>query len=41
MPMMYDETKREFNIYSEDFGLIGTQEITLNAYLTDYPSNSA
>ena len=36
--MSYDQQTRTFSIYSEDASLVGTQDYTLSAFLTDQPS---
>ena len=36
-PMAYDSATRTFDIYSEDFDLLGTRTIKVAAYLTSYP----
>ena len=35
-PMTYDEGTNTFTIYSEDYSLLGLQDITVEAHLTDY-----
>ena len=37
LAMAYDTATQIFDIYSEDFGLLGTRTITVMAYLTTYP----
>ena len=37
-PMKYDGETRTFTIYSDDMDLLGLKELTLSAYLTDYPT---
>ena len=39
-PMAYDTATRTFNVYSEDFGLLGTKSITVTAQLTTYKSTA-
>ena len=36
--MKYESGTRKFTIYSEDIADLGTHQITVSAYLTDYPS---
>ena len=36
-PVRYDSSKQIFNIYSEDRDLIGMQDYSCQAKLTDYP----
>ena len=37
-PVALDVPSLKFKVYSTDFSLVGTQTITLRAYLRDYPS---
>lgn len=37
-PMGYDTSTRFFDIFTTDTNLAGSQDITLEAYLTDYSS---
>ena len=36
LPILYDSDLNTFEIYSEDYSLIGLRDITVEAYLTDY-----
>ena len=38
-PMKYDSLAREFEIYTEDFSLVGMQSLTVRAFLIDYPDD--
>ena len=38
--MSYSESRQEFDLYSENFSLIGTQTLTLRSSLENYPSVS-
>ena len=39
-PMAYDTATRTFDIYSEDFALLGDRTFTVAAYLTEYPTST-
>lgn len=35
-PISYDQQTRQFEIYSEDYSLIGTKSIMIEAFLQEY-----
>ena len=37
-PMSYDPASHSFAFYSEDYNLIGSQEFTIQAFLTNFPT---
>ena len=36
-PVGYDPTNLQFTVYSEDFNLLGLRDLTVQAYLVEYP----
>ena len=39
LPVRYNGDTRTFEVYSEDYSLIGTNEVTVRPYLEDYPDH--